>query len=674
MKKLLSVVLIITLMLGMCSGLSGCGQKEENEVLTRAEWIDTLAQQYNLNESYSQDPVFTDVKSSNPYFPQIQACAEWQIIEKADTFNPTDKADNQFAVVSAVKAIGITRLEKSDYKTSLKTDDEILSFFKTQSGLSVSEGKALTKKQADEILVKAQAISDGIILPQVYEIDYKDNVKQMDLTQVGFSADGKSATLKGGEVNVGDIIIVEPNEYLPDGKYVKVTANDNGALTYTEAEFEEICENYEVSGTYEPKVLSVRPLSGEITVDSFGGKDNIVRNQSNNDSSNIYATPLIAKNGSFGVMPMAKVYANAGSVNLSVNKSLGSGITITGTVSVNFDKITVDMGKWINLNPFSNNGLRDSYLKIENTVRANLTVSGNFKQTIKLASVGLSLYGVIGVYADLSLSIGFDGSISVGIEVKTTEEITIPPWSIAKLKTRTYDPTVTAHLDVHGYIRPDLCASVKILGHKVAYVGVYSGIEARAVADATLSSGSFETCLDLKAWVPLIVYYGYDFIITKGSDRIEFWNEKNSPWQPHLHIENGKVVDICTRTGETVDSNLYEDDDADVPRNIDDDLVDSAINDGFGDGISLAAFYVAISPNTTDRLVVTHIPKGYHADDLVFSSDNPSSVTVDNSGNINARGEGTVIIKVSTSDGKYEQFCTVSVKLSFGTSDFRPLA
>ncbi|MDR0852352.1 MAG: Ig-like domain-containing protein [Clostridiales Family XIII bacterium] len=665
MKKLLSVILTVTLLLGSVAGLSGCGKTEGVESLTRAEWISALAQQYNLTEINSDEPLFTDVKTTNPYFVEIQASAEWQIVESTGEFKPDEDATNGFAVISAVKAIGIALLEKSDYNASLQTDDEILDFFKTQSGVSVSADKALTVKQAEEILVKTQEIADGITLPQVYDVVFQDNVKQMDLNQITFSADGQTATLKSGTAEVGDIIAVEPSVYLPDGKYIKVTANNNGVLSYVGAEIDEILDNFEISGTFEPRILSVRPLSEGVTVTSIADADPVFNSLGYYGEDNISLTPYVTGGTPF-FTPAADVYKNVGALSFSVNTTVG-GAKVSGKVSVNFDKITLDYGNWFN--PFN---LQDSYLKIEDTVKAEIDVSGEFHKSIPLGTVELSAYGVVGVAADLSLNIGFDGSISVAVQVKTTETVTIPPYKGAKLSFSASDPSVSAHLEVKGYIRPDLTASVKVVGHKIAWVGVYSGIEARAVADLALSSASAESCLDLKAWVPLVIHFGYDFIVKKDQSNKEIWNENNSAWTKHLHIEDGVIVEECTRTGEEVDPELYDDDEGDVPENIDEDFINEAENLGYGDGLSISSFYVAMDPGSTDTLIVTHIPDGYSAGDLVFTSDNPGAVTVDNAGILSAVGDGSALVKVATSDGKYAQFCAVTSLASFDV-DFKPL-
>ena len=311
MKKLLSFLLAFSLFLGTAA-LPGCGRKEEeNPALTRADWIYRLAQQYQITGGADEEPYFTDVGTANPYFQEVQACAKWGIVEPAGEFRPEDPATSRFAAVTAVKAMGVARLEKSDYKASLQTEEEIVSFFEQQSGLSVREEQTLTGTQAGEILDQAQAIADNMTLPQVHTVEYKENVQVLTLDQVAFGADGKTATLKSGTAAAGDFLVVEPSEYMPEGRYVKITAVDGSTLTYEQAAIEELTDTFEISGTYEPQVLSVRPLSSGITVESVGGEKPT-------------ATPqgLYTRSGFSGLagrsvpaaVPMADTYSNAGGV------------------------------------------------------------------------------------------------------------------------------------------------------------------------------------------------------------------------------------------------------------------------------------------------------------------------------------------------------------------------
>jgi len=663
MKKLLSVMLAISLLLGTITGLSGCGKKEGAEILTRSAWISMLAKQYNLTKSSNEEPVFTDVKSSNPNFQAVQSCAEWEIVEKTGEFKPDDNAKNEFAIVTAVKAIGIARLEKSDYKASLKTNEEILSFFKLQSGLSVSSDKKLTQKQAEEILAKAQDISAGLTLPQVYDVDYKENVKEMTLNQVTFSADGRSATLKSGSVNVGDIIVVEPNKYLPSGKYAKVTAVNGADVKYTAATIEETCEDLTIQGTYTPEIYSVVPRTAGVTVVSAGGAA-VDPVSSPNNSGTVKATALGLKHDSNErITPLASAQENLGSVAFDLGVTI-DGIQITGTVSIEDIKVTLDLPTVKVL--FAEVLVPgDVYFRADYKMKESIKVSVKANKTIPLATFDLGLPGLASAYAGLVLKLGIDGSISVSLEAPVMAAADFKMGSGLKAEGRvgSFEPEV--EVKVAGYVRPALQIAAQIAGKDFASVGCYVGLEGE-LSVPVFKNGEVHDCVDLQLWVSAACFANADVEIgvkiVSEEAKYEIFDKSNSFFKPNWHFENWIKVDKCTYDGESSASNNTPGD------NIDEELLDYS----FGDGLTISAFYVALNPNTGDKLIVTHIPGGYSAGDLSFTSDKPNVVSVDNSGNMLTKNEGTAIIKVATSDGKYEQFCVVSIFTTI-SGEFSPL-
>jgi len=641
MKKILSVLLVITILLGITANLSGCQKNEPDEALTRAAWIDMLAAQYNLFDSYSREPFFGDVKTTNPYFTEIQACAEWEIIDKAAEFKPDETATNGFAIITAIKAIGTDRLERSDYRADLKTDDDVLTFFGAQSGLDISAETALTGPQADVIMEASQEISNGLSLPQIYEINFKDNVRLMNLNQVVFSADGKTATLKSGSVEIGDIIVIEPNEFLPEGKYAKIIENYDGQLSYVPAKVDEICNDYQISGTFTPKLLAVRPASADVTVVSIDGRP-AIGNQSSDNYSGITCTPLGAQQDNRAKYSFLTSGGDASNAEFEVRG--------VGTVSANFSNATVDFS----MNPFH----PKFYLKIDTTLKASVNVAASMQRSIPLGSAYFGLGPALSIELALSLVYGFDGELSIEFTLKTTEEVDVDGWRAPKININKSAPVVTIVLDAEVYVKPDVCVSVTVLGGKAAYVGVNSGLEVNANGAATFSPDGAEWCLTLKAWVPLNIYYGYNILnLLKDENRIEIWNSRKSVWTEEFHIEDGKIVIKCTRNGNDSDEDFFpEGTDVGIPTEY----------------LLISSTFVALNPNTVDAILITSMPDGYSTNDIVFSSSQPGIVDVNSSGSFTTTGEGTALIRVATSDGKHEQFCAVVSRASFSV-EFSPL-
>ena len=684
MKRIISIILVTILFTGLISSIYSC-KKQENEELTKAAWIDILASQYGLNDCYSNEQIYSDIEPSNPNFKKVQACAEWGIIEKSDEFYPDDNVTNGFAAVAAVKAIGIDRLEKSDYNVSLKTDDEILDFFNSQSGLNISADEILTTAQAEKIISAAQAISNGMVLPQVYEVNYNDNVQTMNLNQVIFSADGKTATIKSGTVNIGDIIVVEPNEYLPRGKYSKVTSINGSVITYEEASIDEICNDLIIQGTYVPTLLGFVPLTSGIEINII---DNYItpqdyrhnKNSANDNFIMLNYNPKI-NNEEYEITQLA-TYKQGSKIEVSIGKDLYEKklgekgkekgkieAEIEGTVTIKDISVTVDIPT---LRAFGfDTGIPNGevYVKTMSTIESDLSIKGTLESSnlIPFARFDFGVVGIAGFSAELYIKVGVEGEISVGVSVTNTASLDFKPF-----REISYNKTSTLN-------KNDLSYKAKVFAHfggelafyvgstKLVSTGAYSGL------DVEVTPASYPDCKDGLAFIPGVIYFKYDiFGFVNGGIDYKIWHKDNSPFIKNFHIEDTnlspmewKFVDKCTK--DKTDTNKSAIDNFEDPP-IDDDFIDYNTNGSQGNYFNISAYYIALNPNNTDSLVVTNIPDGYSAGDILFTSDNPNVVIVNNSGEFTTVNEGIALIRVATSDGEYEQFCVVSSFKSFNTN------
>lgn len=90
------------------------------------------------------------------------------------------------------------------------------------------------------------------------------------------------------------------------------------------------------------------------------------------------------------------------------------------------------------------------------------------------------------------------------------------------------------------------------------------------------------------------------------------------------------------------------------------------------DSITISPTYLSLNPNDKRTLSVTVLPENAENRDVVWESENPSVVTVDNDGNITAVGTGTTRIKATTVVNRLEAYCEIEVKKKevAGTFDF----
>ncbi len=80
-----------------------------------------------------------------------------------------------------------------------------------------------------------------------------------------------------------------------------------------------------------------------------------------------------------------------------------------------------------------------------------------------------------------------------------------------------------------------------------------------------------------------------------------------------------------------------------------------------GDMITLDAVVFEIKVGENGRIAINGLPKGYTVDDITYKSNDSKVVSVDANGNFKGLQEGTAMITISTKDGKYKQYCAISV-------------
>lgn len=88
-------------------------------------------------------------------------------------------------------------------------------------------------------------------------------------------------------------------------------------------------------------------------------------------------------------------------------------------------------------------------------------------------------------------------------------------------------------------------------------------------------------------------------------------------------------------------------------------------NGGLGDA-SIGALFPEkysynLAPGSSDKITLSAVPKDYNAAEITYSSGDESIVTVDQSGKITGKKEGSVLITIATSDGKYTALVEVNV-------------
>ena len=80
-----------------------------------------------------------------------------------------------------------------------------------------------------------------------------------------------------------------------------------------------------------------------------------------------------------------------------------------------------------------------------------------------------------------------------------------------------------------------------------------------------------------------------------------------------------------------------------------------------GDSIILSEIKATLSPGDKYYIAVSQVPKGYTLDDLTCYSSNKDVIDIDSNGVAVAKAEGSSVLTVATTDGKFKAYCAVTV-------------
>ncbi|MBR5949279.1 MAG: Ig-like domain-containing protein [Clostridia bacterium] len=655
MKRTVSFILALVLFCGVCVSLTGCGKKSAESklhILSRGEWIGRIAEVFNLSEPVDSTPKYKDVSSGHKYFNEIQACNEWEIIENEDNFRPDDRADVEFGIVTAVKAVGLDRIAKEENGVRLNTGDEIIEYFNSKGNIKYIKGSNLYQNTAEQILDQLKEMYLGTGVKQVQDISMKAGVYTIDDTDVLFSGDGKTAKVINGSYSVGDIICIEPSVLCPTGVFAKITNVDGDTINYVNAELDEVYEHIVFSGEYEPELLGVVPLMDGVVIEmnDEGGASTIV---ADGKTGAYYARTGVAA-------PMRETKLNDISFTFGNNG-------MTGRFAIENIKVITDF-------ELAFLTIKRAEMRITNTVVASLNFAGAKEDTYPIAKLNLGIWGPIGAEVVVNLKVGIEGELSIVYSVDTIEGVEYVKKAAPKFIAEAHNSRLDVDANAKLTVMPALKAYATVGPWKVAGIGGAAGIVGTAKLHNSTETGV--ECVDLEAYLKVTAFVGGEgdeTMLSKLNVKKSWtiFDKGNTPLQAHIHIENGQVVPECTVKDKQDDHDPSEGgDDGSAEDGIDYDLI-ASVNEAI-DNISLAVFYVSVKEGQSDTLGVKYIPAGYTMGDLVFESDDPSVAAVGQNGSINGVKEGLCYIKVSTSDGKFAQYCTVRVFVSYEV-DFTPL-
>lgn len=545
-KRFMAVILTISL---FAVSVAGCASSKEqaSDMLTREEWIAMLMEAYHMDECYNTTPVFADVSTQSEYFVQIQSCAEWEIVDKTSRFYPELTATNLFAIVTAVRAVGLDKVEKTKDAPSLESAEEIADYFLQQTNMKLDMSDDLTAKTAQQILDASLELAAGLVLEQYHDLQYQDGVLEISENDIAIDYEKQTAELHGIQAEAGTVIVVSPSATLPDGLMAKVTSVDGTRISFENAEMEEVIDSLLLYGTYAPEILRVTPLTDGVTAE-YGEE----ASASAAETLSAYTVPKTQTLGLSGSAPsvqsMLKKEIEVEDAVLKLDKKLeenGAQVRINGSVGIKDILVTAELD--CSLMKFNK-----ASLQVDSTIAADISVSAKLDRTFKLAKIECRLWKVVGVDFIVSLHIDLNGNISVEFSVENCEGVSYKPDAKPKCFAKFQKPELEAQVQVQASAEPSITAELVIGPWSVTNIGAEVDLNAEA---KVLSTEDGLICTDVKMYVLVSAFVGREaqngdetllakFGVQKNWD---IWTKDNTKMKKAWHVENGQVVPACTR-------------------------------------------------------------------------------------------------------------------------------
>lgn len=654
-KRLLSFALIFIFVFGFtaCQKNSKIGITENVNSsvheLNKDEFVGMLGDTFGYLTSESEDDYFEDVASSNAYYKQIQACAEWEVIDSGKSFKPDDKATWRYAVESCVKAIGLEDIKEG--KNTGELSDDLVKYFTENIASFDTSGldKAIDSANARIVLDCAKEYADGLELEQKYEAKYNEGVVEAKEGEIQFKGDGKSAFVLGEtKYKAGDIIYLPPTKSSA-AQAIRVESVEDNLIKYSSAGTDDVYESLVVRGTYEGQVISAVGSGENDAVINVSTLDQIPGHTS-------YDSDFVP----------TKVTTSGNSVIYTAD--LGKGGTLTVAIKDISLKADVEFG-------FLSFKKASAALNFTDQINVDYKFDKEVSKSFPLGKMAVNVGPTpLALVVSLEVTVGANGEVTLDYSTDVCASIKCEKGKGIAPSLTTSNENCDFHADITVMAKPMLLIDLRALGRSIVNANVTTGVVAIAKIDADLL-GNEPSCIDLFIYVPLSFGVNEngclvtDFI-KNAKYRNDIWTSENSKIQMHKHWEDGKEVGECTR-GKEKEVEVDNVDEAGEP------WEPEEFFEGFEEldvqMLWLDAQILYLTKGETSSIAITEIPEGYSESDLVYKPEKTSVCTA-SGGSVTGAGEGSTTVEVSTKDGKYKAYFTVVVEYEYNDlSDFEEL-
>ena len=262
-RKIVSILLVLILMVNLLP-LSGCGNQDDENTVTRGEWIAMLSETFGMDSYTEETPYYSDITSDSDLFSYVQSAVEWDVLSifTDDTLEPNEKVTLKEVASTAAIAAGCD-VSESQFDDEGNFDADASIDYAVQYGILENDrglSKRATLEQCEAALSAAQSAYLNAPIEEKIYVDAGENV--VDLTGLnnelleiegdritipseysrgtapGTSGDLKAAIDTGNgvvEVGVGEVFVTAPTAENPAGVAYKVASIEevDGEIVFT---------------------------------------------------------------------------------------------------------------------------------------------------------------------------------------------------------------------------------------------------------------------------------------------------------------------------------------------------------------------------------------------------------------------------------------------------------
>lgn len=666
-------LLCLGLMSAFC--LAGCAGKqpaltevEESTVTntqshySRAEWIQRLGDTFGYVTYQSDSALFSDVQASEDYYAEVQACSEWEVITDTGDFFPKEAVTWEYALDTAVRAIGIEELTEAGY--DITGEGDLPEFYlENIASVEIADlNEYISEEEAEQVLTYAYEFENNLVFTEVNEITYQEGVKTISDLEILLRGDGESAYVVGEDsYDVGQVLLYSSTQ---DGKWMglKVSSVDDNLIYYTEADLSEIFSEINVRGSFDPDSESINISRANWEI--------MNANAALNDTSEQGQVMNLLQNNSReteGFVTDVAVESNVGrdSADFTVN---GDGWTLSAGV-----KNVRATGEC----KFTLGVLKEAGATLSFDDYVHGDVSACLGKSFPLGTMSIPLDGganVVRVQVDLVLNVGADGQASIDYVSHVAANVQYRPFKGTRSSLNTTGASLDFHAEITATAEPTIRASLMLLDTNILNIQGTTGLVAIAKADVDLLEKQ-PNCVDIYAYVPLRwAFNEKDSLVRKLLGKKAYisktvWNADYSAITWEWHYEDGIEVNACTRGAE--------------------EKVKASVIDETGeffneeetfefqpvefDTIGLESSMMFLTKDETLKIGFKEIPQGYTTAALVYEVvDNQEVCQANGDGTITGCASGAANIKISTPDDLYHAYITVIVQDDY-SMEFNPL-